>query len=109
MEHVVSPELLLLSWASCVSGLLTQKSEQQFGFNQNQPQSLPVCPSAGKRHRVRPLGTGQSDWLLTFSIEGPLLRLRGPEVSQAPGPVQASRVGLLGMSSVDLAPPKTAA
>ena len=52
--------LLLLSWALGIMrflGLLAQKSEQQFGFNQNQPQSLPVCPSpAGKRAQGQALG-----------------------------------------------------
>ena len=50
-----------MSWALGIMrfpGLLAQKSEHQFGFNQNQLQSLPVCPSpAGKRAQVQALGS----------------------------------------------------
>ena len=60
MGHAVSPEFaspVLGSWHHAFPGLLAQKSEQQFGFNQNQPQSLPVCPSpAGKRAQGQALG-----------------------------------------------------
>ena len=59
--HAVSTELLLVSWALGIMrfrGLLAQKSEHQFGFNQNRPQSLRVCPSpAGKRAQVQALGS----------------------------------------------------